>query len=60
VFERVLDAVKLALALTLEELFLLGLAAVAVAIPVSLFLDDVPISREHPLPAEQQVAAPAD
>jgi len=60
VFERVLDAVKLALALTLEELFLLGLAAVAVAIPISLFLDDVPISREHPIPAEQQVAAPAD
>ena len=59
-FENVLAAVRGALAMTLEEIFLFGAAAVAIAIPVSLFLDDVPISREHPMPAEQQVAAPAD
>ena len=54
-FERVLDAVRTALALTLEELFLLGLVAVAIALPVSLFLDDVPLAREHPAPTEQPV-----
>ena len=59
-FESVLAAVRGALAMTLEEIFLFGAVAVAIAIPVSLFLDDVPISREHPMPAEQQVAAPAE
>ena len=52
-FEQVLEAVRRALALTLEEIFVFGLVAVAVAIPVSLFLDDVPLSREHPVPTEQ-------
>ena len=52
-FEQVLEAVRRALALTLEEIFLFGLVAVAIALPVSLFLDDVPLAREHPVPTEQ-------
>lgn len=46
-FESVLAAVRSALALTLEEIFLFGAVAVAIALPISLFLDDVPLSREH-------------
>lgn len=56
-FESVLTAIRGALALTLEEIFLFGAVAVAIAIPFSLFLDDVPISREHPAPAEQPAPA---
>lgn len=57
VFESVLGAVRAALALTLEELFLYGAAAVVIGLGVSVFLDDVPIHREHP--AAEGEAAPA-
>jgi len=51
-FESVLGAVRTALALTLEEIFLYGAVAVVIGIVVSVFLDDVPILREHPVPPE--------
>jgi EmrB/QacA subfamily drug resistance transporter len=44
-FEQVLQAVRVALAATLHDLFLLGAVTVALAIVVSVFLDDVPIRR---------------
>lgn len=56
-FEGVLNAVRTALALTLEEIFLYGAVAVIIGIVVSVFLDDVPILREHPVPAGE--ASPA-
>lgn len=58
-FESVLGAVRSALALTLQEIFLFAAGAVAIGIVFSLFLDDVPILREHPkpAPAEQPAAA---
>jgi hypothetical protein len=58
-FESVLGAVRSALALTLGEIFLFAATAVAIGIVFSLFLDEVPILREHPqpAPAEQPAAA---
>ena len=56
-FESVLGAVRTALALTLEEIFLYGAVAVVIGIVVSVFLDDVPIVREHPAPAGEPAPA---
>lgn len=52
-FDRVLDAIRSALALTLHDVFLYGAIVVAVALVVSVFMRDVPIR------ARERGAAPA-
>ena len=56
-FEGILTAVRTALALTLEEIFLYGASAAVIGLAVSVFLDDVPILREHPVPAAETAPA---
>ena len=56
-FDRVQDAIRLALANTLHEMFLYGAAIVAIAIVASVFLKDVPL-RGREQRAADEVGAP--
>ena len=57
VFDRVQDAIKVALANTLHDLFLYGAAIVVCAAVLSVFLNDVPL-RARSRRAEAEVGAP--
>ena len=61
-FDSVLHAIRLALADTLHDLFLIGLAASALALVATLFLKEVPLKRGAqpaavPVPQEPEEAA---
>jgi hypothetical protein len=57
VFDQVQDAIKVALANTLHDLFLYGAAIVVVAATASVFLRDVPL-RARSRREEAEVGAP--
>ncbi|HEX9270036.1 MAG TPA: MDR family MFS transporter [Candidatus Limnocylindria bacterium] len=59
VFDRLLDAIRVALANTLHDLFLYAAAIVAVAIVASVFLKDVPLRGRERRAEGAEVGAPA-
>jgi len=44
-FDKVIGAVREGLALTLHEMFLIGLAAIALALVATVFMKEVPLTR---------------